>query len=649
MDYVDFTLEVSGLRLEIGKPLRYALRVFEEMAQDEAVTMTCELQDLQRMLKRLEDRQLSDDDLIQVGRDLSSLILPIVNVPGKPTIREMLALRLSTAGDNGVRLRLRLPRELAGLPWEYTYVERAGGDGMDGFLALDPRIAFVRDEVFGTLPVTPVAGDLRVVVALASAPDLEPLDLARELGIIESAMNVVPGATLTPVKNATLGALQAALPGAHVFHFAGHGDFARQLGELPGTYTGTGELAFQDQRVDAEQLGINLRGRQIRLVVLAGCETGRRAGTSIWSGIAPALTKVDIPAVVANQYSIRDTSAIAFSERFYQALTGGLPIEDAVAAGRLAVYNQDPDGRDWGVPVLYLRAANGHLFEGAANPAQREQARSAAQADITVRTGTVRPHGVVVGAEVREALDGKLSISVTTGDVHGTVIGVESDSASPISTNVTTGDVDGRVVGGVFGRPKPRGQRATPRLAGPPPPPPPPMAPAPAGVSVQTGNLEGGGTVIGTINGNVTIVQGTESEGPAIEEKIRLDVATPTTVVVNEAFIVVVAVKQPGSPPLSEPDLDHVQSAEGAIFRTAHDEDVRYKVEVTGAGFTVKPEFHVFRLRPGKDAPAIAFQATATTTGKHALFVNAYQLGHLEPELAAQTWLTIEVGVAVRG
>src|SRR6185436_14707378 len=181
MDYVDFTLEVSGLRLEIGKPLRYALRVFEEMAQDEAVTMTCELQGLQRMLKRLEDRQLSDDDLIQVGRDLSSLILPIVNVPGKPTIREMLALRLSTAGDNGIRLRLRLPRELAGLPWEYTYVERAGGDGMDGFLALDPRIAFVRDEVFGTLPVTPVAGDLRVVVALASAPDLEPLDLAREL------------------------------------------------------------------------------------------------------------------------------------------------------------------------------------------------------------------------------------------------------------------------------------------------------------------------------------------------------------------------------------------------------------------------------------------------------------------------------------
>ncbi len=459
MDYVDFTLEASGItELENPKRLRYAVRVLEEMAQEEAVTITTELQDLLRMLKRLEDRELTEDDLIEIGRGLSVLILPIDNVPGKASIREMLARRLLTAAGKGVRLRLRLPRILAGLPWEYAYVDRAGGDGMDGFLALDPRVAFVRDEVFGTLPVTPVSGDLRVVVALASAPDLAQLDLASELKIISTAMNGVPGATLTAVENATLAKLQAAVPGAHIFHFAGHGDFALEMGDLPGTYTGTGALAFQDQRVDAEQLGVNLRGQQIRLAVLAGCETGRRQGLSVWSGIAPALTKVDIPAVVANQYSIKDTSAIAFSERFYQALAGGLPLEDAVAAGRLAVYNQDPEGRDWGVPVLYLRAANGHLFEGVTNPALREQARSAAQADVVVRTGKVGPHGVVYGAEVHEALEGKLSISVTTGDVSGKVIGVVKSAADgATSVNVTTGDVNGQVTGAVFGTRRMRG------------------------------------------------------------------------------------------------------------------------------------------------------------------------------------------------
>ena len=41
MDYVDFTLEASGItELENPKRLRYAVRVLEEMAQEEAVTIT---------------------------------------------------------------------------------------------------------------------------------------------------------------------------------------------------------------------------------------------------------------------------------------------------------------------------------------------------------------------------------------------------------------------------------------------------------------------------------------------------------------------------------------------------------------------------------------------------------------------------------
>jgi hypothetical protein len=158
-----------------------------------------------------------------------------------------------------------------------------------------------------------------------------------------------------------------------------------------------------------------------------------------------------------------------------------------------------------------------------------------------------------------------------------------------------------------------------------------------------------GGTVVGTVHGNVTIVSGRESEHPLLEEKIRLDVATPTSVIVDEPFTAVVAVKQHGSPPLSEPDLDHVQSADGSVFRTSEEEDVLYRVVVIGAGFTTEPKSHVFRLRLGKDSPPIAFQVTATRPGKRTLFVNAYQLGRLEPELAAQTRLTIEVEVAVQG
>ena len=71
---------------------------------------------------------------------------------------------------------------------------------------------------------------------------------------------------------------------------------------------------------------------------------------------------------------IQDASAIAFSNRLYQALAAGLTVDEAVVAGRLAVVNlagaetrpgeNHPgiENRDWGVPVLYLRADQAVLF-----------------------------------------------------------------------------------------------------------------------------------------------------------------------------------------------------------------------------------------------------------------------------------------------
>ena len=217
------------------------------------------------------------------------------------------------------------------------------------------------------------------MAALASAEGLPQLDLSKEQRDLKAAFDGQAGDPPVFLEDATLEEIQAAIAGAEVFHFAGHGVFSRQMGDLPGTYTGTGKLALYDQAVDAEQLGINLRGNGVRLAVLGGCETGRRDGVNVWSGIAPALIKQQIPAVLANQLPIKDACAIAFSKQFYGALVGGLPIERAVAAGRIAAYNADKDGRDWGVPVLYMRDADGQLFGGAADTGVRDQAAATGQ------------------------------------------------------------------------------------------------------------------------------------------------------------------------------------------------------------------------------------------------------------------------------
>ena len=288
-----------------------------------------------------------------------------------------------------------------------------------------------------------MTGTIRVVAAFAANPDLPELNLDKEIADLKTALDAQAGIAKTILENATLSDVQSETQkGAAVFHFAGHGGFTRQMSDAPGVYSGAGMLAFDDQFVEAEQLGINLRGNGIRLAVLAGCETGRRDGVNVWSGVAPALVKAGIPAVVANQFSIRDGCAIAFSQQFYRALVGGLPIERAVTAGRIAAYNADKEGRDWGVPVLYLRAGDGQIFAGADDPAVRDQARTGAEIAVDLRVREVAAGGEVLGAKVREMLQGKLSVTVgVSGTVYGKIIGATFDHIAGGSAKIDM-DID---------------------------------------------------------------------------------------------------------------------------------------------------------------------------------------------------------------
>jgi hypothetical protein len=233
--------------------------------------------------------------------------------------------------------------------------------------------------------------------------------------------------------DATLDEVQSAILGAAIFHFAGHAMFSREMTDLPGTYSGVGSLALYDQAVNAEQLGINLRGNGVRLAVLGGCETGRRDGVNVWSGIAPALIKQQIPAVIANQLAIDDECAIAFSKQLYTSLVGGLPIERAVAAGRIAAYNANPTGLDWGVAVLYLRDADGVLFGGAADEDVRQQAADQAHAVMNVRVEQLSAGGHIAGVKGTVG-KGSLESTITVG----TATDSEIDGAK---LNVTGGDV----------------------------------------------------------------------------------------------------------------------------------------------------------------------------------------------------------------
>jgi hypothetical protein len=466
MEYRDLVIEASGAerKLAPGKvwQLNFKVRVLNspkgEMSQEQAVPVQCDEAPLHAILEKLESRELDQAGLVALGRTLAALLLPPGPEGASASVRELLKNNLNGLGtEEGVRLRLRLPPMLSPLPWEYIYVDRAGGgDGMDGFLALDPRVAIVRHEVLAApVALPPLGGDIKIVAALASPAGLPQLKLDQERADLEEAFKCQSGIIPKFLPDVTLDELQAAMPGTGIFHFAGHGAFERKMSDLPGIYTGEGALALLDQMVPAEQLGITLRGNGVRLAVLGGCETGRRAGISVWSGIAPALVKAEIPAVVGNQYALSDKCAIAFSRQLYRALVGGLPVERAVSAGRIAAYNADKASRDWGVPVLYLRAGDGQLFAGAADEKVRAAAKAGAEVDVDLRIREVAAGGEVLGAQVGKLLSGKLAVRLRiAGTVYGTVVAatfgrVEGGKAN-VDMDIETVGQGGKVTGAVI-------------------------------------------------------------------------------------------------------------------------------------------------------------------------------------------------------
>ena len=87
----------------------------------------------------------------------------------------------------------------------------------------------------------------------------------------------------------------------------------------------TGELYLENEEGDpvplsADELCALLVKKQLKLVVLSACQTARTGGQQAFDSVATALLREPIPAVLAMQFRIADTSAIEISKVFYSQL-----------------------------------------------------------------------------------------------------------------------------------------------------------------------------------------------------------------------------------------------------------------------------------------------------------------------------------------
>jgi hypothetical protein len=485
-DYRDFVLVAEDVEQDDkGAVKKFSVRVFDSpVGQGEQKEIVTVPDDLLQRVHKLETRQLDQDvkGQMELGEILAALLLP-------PYARQLFGESLTKVRerDEGLRLRLRLADELADLPWEYAYIQDAHGEHTSsGFLALDPRISIVRHEALAIPGDWFKAPAKRRIVVAAATPEPHSIyphltNLPQEQKAFRQALGQVPGveAVFLPDYDASPddrlpgatpeGLLAALMERTDVFHFSGHGEFVREgLGQVRWKKVGAGGIILADEEnqaqfLPADNLAETLRSKGVRLVVLGACETGRRDGHNVWSSVATSLLKAGIPAVVAMQFKIKDTLAVAFGEAFYGALVAGLTIDEAVALGREAIrlkaleYNNWNDIRDWGTPVLYLRAPGGRVF----NPVSDKEAQQKAKGKIEELKQVVRQDvsevsstGYQVGAVARNVQDQTIIQDVeqiVKESMKGVMIGsmLFNVSGGEVIVHHETGVVEGTMIGSV--------------------------------------------------------------------------------------------------------------------------------------------------------------------------------------------------------
>ncbi|HHN74071.1 MAG TPA: CHAT domain-containing protein [Acidobacteria bacterium] len=151
-----------------------------------------------------------------------------------------------------------------------------------------------------------------------------------------------------------LGLAEAGLP---VLHVASHGFFSEAGG-------GLGALRLGEDLIEPAQIQ-QLTG-MADLVVLSGCQTGRGAvhsGDEL-VGLVRGFLLAGARAVVASLWEVNDASACSIMTDFYQRLSEGLSVEQALVCAQRSARQRDPNPLRWAPFVVIGDAALEWTGEG---------------------------------------------------------------------------------------------------------------------------------------------------------------------------------------------------------------------------------------------------------------------------------------------
>ncbi|BAY24777.1 Miro domain-containing protein [Calothrix sp. NIES-2100] len=349
INYHDFQILVTSDR---------KIRASSEQG-DERGELRLEMNDIELALELIESRKTNAKLLKRLGSQLYQALFPT-------KIHGRLQATIAGAQANNYEVRLRLvfdSPELAALPWEFLYDEAT-----NTFLGNNTQTVLSRyvDVPLQKRDIKAASLPLKVLLVISSPSNLAKLDVAGEENLIRDALqkhidagkielDVLPDATIRNINQ------KLREKPYNVFHFIGHGKFENNKGYIALVDTDGKYKLLDDEGFGNFFLGNSSLG----LAVLNSCQGAVVSDNQAFAGIAPNLVRRGIPAVVAMQYEVLDTTAKLFADEFYRTLALGWPVDAAMQTTRNAISMEVGLNKpDFATPVLYMRAKDGIILSG---------------------------------------------------------------------------------------------------------------------------------------------------------------------------------------------------------------------------------------------------------------------------------------------
>lgn len=362
VEALDFRVEISG---GATRGYEVVLRTPDGGEVSAAMQLPVTADELEALAARVPDAVIASSATARRGvsrsgpvRELGGLLFDSV-LAGQG--RGMLAAVRHQANREGRQLRIVLqvrPPELARLPWEFLFDSRE-----DDYVCLS-TVLVRYPQVHAPVRPLQVTAPLRILGMAARPGDEQALAIAAERDRLDEALGGLQRAgriELGWVPGQTWRDLRTAMrhDSWNVLHFIGHGGFDTAAQE--GTLALADDSGGGTYRLGADSLAMLLRGHPaLRLVVLNAMD--------VFSSVAGALIRRGMPAVLAMQHEITDQAALEFSRTFYEELAYQPSVDRCVMQARQAIRLALPGSLEWGTPVLYMRSANGVLFDLADTP-----------------------------------------------------------------------------------------------------------------------------------------------------------------------------------------------------------------------------------------------------------------------------------------